>query len=336
MFRKHRARLLVSAVIIALALGLNANGNVLAQALPQLESRYTAQPLPVADPASTLWAAVPALELPLTAQVIALPTLLHGSISSVRVRSLNDGQRIAFLLEWKDNTKDTRALRPDEFRDAAAIQFPVDTATPGVCMGFRGKPVNLWHWKADWQEDIDQGYKEVVDAYPNFWKDYYPFAVGKPPYRLPTDFNSANARAYLVGWAAGNPLSDPFRVTPMQELAAMGFGTAEHKSLQTVLGRGVWSDNTWRVVYTRPLSVSDPDAVQFLPGGKAYVAFAVWNGSNQEVGARKQVTADIAMNIQGASEAGAAWWVVAAAGAGALLVGAGAVWVLRRPGAAGA
>jgi hypothetical protein len=220
-------------------------------------------------------------------------------IPSVRVRSLNNGQWISFLLEWQDATQDIYTTKTDQFRDAAAIQFPVDTTTPGACMGVRGKPVNMWHWKADWQADVDQGFRDIVDAYPNFWKDIYPFVYGgKPPHRVPTDFANPDARTYLVGWAAGNPLSQPEKASPVEELVALGFGTTTTRTQQGVIGRGVWQDGRWRVVFSRPLATSDAEAVQFAPGGKAYVAFAVWDGANQEVGARKQLSADVTMTIE--------------------------------------
>jgi hypothetical protein len=190
------------------------------------------------------------------------------------------------------------ASLPDQFRDAAAIQLPFDSTIPGVCMGMRDKPINLWHWKADWQADIDEGFRDVVQAYPNFWKDYYPFAVGTPPFNVPGSFASTDARSYLAGWVAGNPLSNPARLTPVEELAAAGFGTASHRTVQNVLGRGMWKDGKWRVVFSRPLAVGDTEAVQLRPGGRTFVAFAVWNGSNQEVGSRKQVTADTPLAIQ--------------------------------------
>jgi hypothetical protein len=300
---RQYVRLLLLVLILALGMALSGRGVVLAQAQPQLVSRYLGEELPLTDPTAPLWDTLPALEVPLTAQSGVVPALLQASIPVVRVRSVHNGQWITFLLEWDDQTRDMRASRPDEFRDAAAIQIPVDTSIPGVCMGVRGKMVNLWHWKADWQADIDEGFRDVVDAYPNFWKDYYPFVIGDPPFRVPVSFNSLDARAYLAGWAAGNPLSDPVRVTPVEELTAEGFGTATHKigqQTQHVLGRGVWKDGKWRVVFSRPLALGQTDAAQFVPGATAYVAFAVWNGSNQEVGARKQLSADVTLLVEAA------------------------------------
>lgn len=326
MFRMHRSRTVALAAIVALGLALGAANIVLAQAPSELVSRYVTTSASLTDPLAPVWSNVPAVEMPLTAQSAAPPALLKQSVRSVRVRSVNDGQWISFLLEWDDSTRDVRASRPDEFRDAAAIQLPVDASIPGGCMGARGLPTNLWHWKGDWQNDIDKGFQDVTQAYPNFWKDYYPFVVGKPPYQVPADFPSTDARTYMVGWSVGNPLSQPMRVTPVEELAAHGFGTATSRSSQNVLGRGAWQNGVWRVVFSRPMALSETDTVQFVPGGTAHAAFAVWNGSNQEVGARKQLSSDVTLSIEGNPSSTLPWWVIIAAGLLALAFGGAVVY----------
>ena len=285
-------------LIVLIGAGLAARGTILAQAQPTLTSAYGAQSAPL-DPFAPAWDSAPALAVPLTAQSGVAPALAQATVNEVNVKSLNDGQRIAFRLTWADATLDDHATRPDQFRDAAAIQMPISETLPVICMGAVGQLVNIWHWKADWQTDIDQGFQEVVEAYPNFWNDYYPFVVGKPPYHVPTDFSSADARAYFIGWTAGNPLSDPNRVTPVEDLNALGFGTLTHQKNQDVLGRGVYKDGKWNVVFSRPFASADASDAQLLSGKASSVAFAVWNGSNQEVGARKQLSSWVTLQVQG-------------------------------------
>lgn len=275
---------------LLLALGLAANGVALAQAQPQLISVYRAGPLPLADPLSPEWDAAPVLSVPLIPQAGIAPSLPAVTVPSVNVQSLNDGQNIVFRLTWNDATPNRHATLTNEFRDAAALQFSVSKDLPAVCMGAAGQLVNLWHWKADWQSDLDEGFRDVVDAYPNFWLDYYPLVVGQPPYRLPTDFNSPAAQAYLVGWTVGNLFSEPARVTPVEDLSALGYGTVESQAKQDVLGRGVWENGQWRVVFSRALASADTDDAQFAPGQTASLAFAVWDGADQQVGARKQLS----------------------------------------------
>jgi hypothetical protein len=282
-------------VTLALAFVFSSNGLALAQAQPQLVSTYQEGDLPLTDPKSPMWDSVPVYSASVTPQSAIAPTLFTATISSVDVQSLNNGEDIVFRLVWVDTSQDSHATKPDEFRDAAALQFSVDDLDAEqtqkiLCMGAAGQLVNLWHWKADWQWDIDNGFRDVVDAYPNFWLDHYPFVVGEPPFRLPTDFDSDSAKAYLVGWSVGNPLSSPVRVTPVEDLTAMGFGTVTSQSNQDLLGRGVWEDGKWYVVFSRPLVSDDVNDVQFTTDRAISIAFAVWDGSDQQVGARKQLS----------------------------------------------
>ena len=39
------------------------------------------------------------------------------------VRALHDGKEIALLLVWTDATHDATAMRPQDFRDAAAVEL---------------------------------------------------------------------------------------------------------------------------------------------------------------------------------------------------------------------
>lgn len=275
-------------VLIAVAVALAFNGSALAQQVPTVSATYIERVS--ADPFDESWSSVPVASVPLTAQMVALPRLATPSISTVYVRAVNDGERIAFRLDWADPTRDARALLPTEFRDAAAVMVVSGQGVPNICMGSPGQATNLWHWKADWQEDLDKGYQEVVDAYPNFYKDYYPFVTGTPPFRMPADFNAPDAKRYIVGQAAGNPLSQPGRTSPVEELLSAGFGTTTHRAQQTVEGQGVWADGRWQVTFVRPLATDGAEAASLAGQAQAPVAFAVWNGSNAEVGARKQLS----------------------------------------------
>ncbi|MBI2886430.1 MAG: nitrate reductase [Chloroflexi bacterium] len=293
-------------VVVGLSLSLALQGKALAQQGPQLTS--VAQSKLLTDPMDAAWQKVPAADVPLTPQAGVKPALMATSVSSVKVRSVNDGASIAFLLEWQDGSEDRYASRPESFRDAAAIQFPTTGELPAICMGVRGQMVNIWHWKADWQTDIDKGFQDVPDAYPNFYKDAYPAVnvlTGTPPFRMPKDFESPEAKQFMVGWTVGNALSEPVRTSPIEDLNAIGFSTATHKAKQNVNGKGVWKDGVWRVVYTRALKVDDVDAAALTAGQEVPVAFAVWNGSNQEVGARKQTSTFLNVTVQAAGGAAA-------------------------------
>jgi hypothetical protein len=164
-------------------------------------------------------------------------------------------------------------------------------------MGQLPDAVNIWHWKGDWQKDIDVTFQELSDAYPNFWVSYYPFAVGGPPYSRPLPDVTKINKTFVAGWAAGNPFSNPLRATPVEDLVAGGFGSLTSQPQQDVIGRGEWKDGTWKAVMARPLTTIDPSDTQFSVGTNKPVAFAVWDGANNEVNGRKSVSAWIVLNI---------------------------------------
>jgi hypothetical protein len=285
----------LAALLTAVAVALSMSGTVLAQQTPMLIAAKV-QALPI-DPADPVWAQATAASVPLTPQAVALPRQMQVSVPTVSVRTLTDGERIAFRLEWDDATRDAQAIRPDQFRDAAALMLGVDNTVPNICMGVVGQLANLWHWKADWQEDIDKGFQDVVDAYPNFYKDSYPYVTGAPPFRAPADFGSAEARQYFIGLAAGNPLARPQRSSPVEELLSTGYGTVTHRDQQGVDGKGVWANGRWSVVFARPLQSPESSGANLAGRSDFPAAFAVWNGSNQEVGARKQLSGLITVQV---------------------------------------
>lgn len=337
----------VIGVLIAVAVTLTLNGSALAQQTPTLSATHVERVS--LDPFDPSWSSAPVASIPLTAQMVALPRLATPSISTVFVRAVNDGERIGFRMDWDDPTRDARAIMPTEFRDAAAVMVVSNQGVPNICMGSPGQATNLWHWKADWQEDLDKGYQEVVDAYPNFYKDYYPFATGAAPFRMPTDFSSPDAKRYIIGQAAGNPLSQTTRLSPVEELLSAGFGTTTHREQQTVEGRGVWADGRWQVTFVRPLATTGAEAADLTAEAQAPVAFAIWNGSNAEVGARKQLSGMATVRVlppapppgpppappepyTGGQSVWHWWYAALALGMAGILAGAGALgeWQGRR------
>jgi hypothetical protein len=290
-----KAGLAVGSALVMLILTLQ--GHSLSAQQPQYSVRYSTTAVP-ASPTDAAWNAVPSLDVPLIPQSGVAPALTSASVASVSVQALHDGERIAFRMVWDDATHDVEAGRPDTFRDSAAIQFPVGAAAPSICMGAAGQLSNIWHWKADWQEDIDHGFQDLTRLYPNFFKDYYPYAAGSPPFQFPQDFTSPEARAYSPAWAAGNPMTQPLRSTPVENLIAIGFGTLATHEQAEIDGRGVWQDSRWSVVFTRELRATASDLAGFDVGGEVATAFAVWNGSNEEVGARKQLSSFVTFGLE--------------------------------------
>ncbi len=234
-------------------------------------------PLP-ADPEAPLWRRAALLRVPLRAL-----WLRPRPVSEVRVAARHDGRTLGILLEWDDPVADESALGVQQFRDAAAVQFPVGSgglhgpghAEPSYVMGERDRPVNIWHWKADWQLDLAR-YRDREARFPRVVVDDAPFA-GEP--------------LFLTARGVGN-LAALGRRSPVENLIAAGLGTvtAQLPEAQVVRGQGRWADGKWRVVMVRTLRTDSPLDVQFAPGENSAIAFAVWDGAQRDRDGQKAVS----------------------------------------------
>jgi hypothetical protein len=232
---------------------------------------------PIDDPEADVWADAQPLVVPLSAQLIAVPRVYEASVKEVIVKSVYDGNRISFLLEWEAPIPSTGFLKHEEFRDAAAIQFSTTGRKTRFTMGHSEEPVNIWHWKADWQKD-ELEFEDIADKYPNMVVDYYP------------EEHQPDEDTFLTGKGAGNIFSDPaIRGSVIENLIAGGYGSLTTAEVQDVKGRGVYRDGKWRVVFSRDMK-SEEGLAQFSPGEFQPVAFAVWYGANQERDGMKSVS----------------------------------------------
>ena len=242
-------------------------------------------PLVTENPYAVEWWRAPYVEVELAAQQMARPMLEEQSIESLRVQALTDGTTIAWRVSWPDATPDGN-VDVSRFTDAVAIEFPLDAdALP--MMGGEEARVQILYWKALWQKDVDVGFQDVQDVHPNFWSDLYWFAEGEFPYPVPEAFQSPMALQWFVANQAGNPMAAFSRRQPVQELVARGFSTLTNQPYSVTTAKGVWVRDRWAVVFRRPMRTDDPLDYQFEPGATAMVAFAVWEGSANNVGGRK-------------------------------------------------
>jgi DMSO reductase family type II enzyme heme b subunit len=84
------------------------------------------------------------------------------------------------------------------------------------------------------------------------------------------------------------------------DMNAKGFGTIKVQTHQDVKAKGAYSNGTWKVVFTRPLSTEHPDEdTQIKTGGFINIAFAVWDGKKDASGELKE---------KGSQKAVTAWW----------------------------
>jgi mono/diheme cytochrome c family protein len=211
----------------------------------------------------------------------------------VTVRALHDGKDIALLLVWNDDTNDHTAMRPQDFRDAAAVEFSLTPDPPFFAMGEKGKPINIWMWKSERQADLEPAFQDLEKVYPNLGIDSYPNLLRSPVeqslrHGLTLDSN----KIFVTGWGAGNIVSDPERKSPVEDLTAQGFGTlrARPRIDQKVDARGVYGAASYRVMFKRSMKPAGKDSVALLPGATLPVAFAVWNGSAGDRDGKKSVT----------------------------------------------
>jgi hypothetical protein len=268
--------------------------------------------LPLNDPAAEAWQTAPPVEVPLSAQVVSKPFLLDSKIKSVTARALQNATQIAVMVEWADETQDDSTVAVQDFRDSAALQFPLVEGQPFFCMGQQGGNVNIWHWKADWQRDISAR-QEMEGEYPNMYVDYYPFTeAAEGAIAGVADYSDPN---YLPAQAAGNLFASAARITPVEDLIAGGFGslTAQPAEGQDVQGFGAWDKGQWRVIFSRALSAAQAQSasaqaedIAFTPGKTFSVAFAVWDGSNGERNGQKSTSQWISLQLQAPAAGGAA------------------------------
>ncbi|HLB05567.1 MAG TPA: ethylbenzene dehydrogenase-related protein [Thermodesulfobacteriota bacterium] len=149
-----------------------------------------------------------------------------AAVLKLKVQAVTDKKNLYVRLKWQDGSQNARIKGLNDFRDAVAIQFPMDRkVTTSLFMGEKGKKVRIWRWAAD----------NVVE-----------------------------------------------------NLSAEGFGTLTKSETQYLKGAGKYRDGEWVVVISRSLTASVADEIalgQTLP-----VAFAVWDGGNEERDGFKAVT----------------------------------------------
>jgi hypothetical protein len=242
------------------------------------------------EPNDAAWNDVPVHVEPLVPQDLVEPRLLKPSTAEVRVRAITDGKRVALRLEWTDATKDDLP-GPARFSDACAVQFParVSADVPAPQMGEKGKAVEITLWRASWQAVVDGRGDTIKDIYPGASVDHYPF-------QAPSLENGSQAQRemesrYSPARALGSRMAGP-RERAVEDLIAEGPGTLSPAPPGGSDGRGRRTENGWSVLISRQM----PEGL--APGKRSQVAFAVWEGAQQEAGSRKMRTGWIPIVVE--------------------------------------
>ena len=212
-------------------------------------------------PSDPAWETVAPLPVPLSGQIITRPVWPEPSARALSIRSIHNGQDLAFLLEWQDATIN-ESLTPGVFRDGVAVALPLGDAPAFFCMGQLDHYVNIWHWKADWQSDVDRRAERAKES----------------------KRGQSGPRRFEV---------IPRRPSSVEDLVGGGFSTLTSKEEQgRIQGQAEWKSGVWRVVMKRPLTSTGDDLdneAMLVPGRMQAVAFAVWNGENKERNGQKSV-----------------------------------------------
>lgn len=152
--QRHRRWGYTAAAVLALVVG----GSTVASAQESVAVRaaIVKGALPVDDPNAAAWNSVPFAQFPMSPQVHWQNRIQEVTVKDLKVRALNDGTKVAILLEYADPTED-----PD---DAAALEFMVGDKKAHFAHGqpmlqVEGGPVNIWYWKNKDGKAVDMNAK---------------------------------------------------------------------------------------------------------------------------------------------------------------------------------
>ena len=315
---------LIKALIIAFTLGMFAVANA-----ADIKAVKVSGAIPT-SPDNPFWSerygptALKHVIIDMDPQMITNPMWPNPSTKYVFVKAATNGKEIAVHLEYNDPTRNDIMVQSQQYKDQAALMFPVNQSgeEPPFTMGGDGERVNIWQWKATWDNEgtTRSSMQDLEDQYAYMAMGSGSYYLYEPDGKLSgidtahqsgtktgsyknrgagdiskrstnIDFGMGqNEGVYNTGRATGNILSDAaMRVSAVEDLNAEGFSTLTTQAHQDVDGEGNWRNNRWAVVFKRSLSTGDSNDTQFS-GGKTSMAIAVWNGGNKERNGQKAVT----------------------------------------------
>ncbi|QIO23366.1 ethylbenzene dehydrogenase-related protein [Haloarcula sp. JP-L23] len=260
---KAAVRSTLVAVVVAAAV-LLAQGAVAAAVTSGAQPTAQVSTAPTSPSAAT-WDDAPVRTVSLQKQQMAIP-YGGGSTDELDVQAVTNETHVAFRLSWADPTRDDGIDSPRNYSDAVAVMARAGNQPP-ITMGATGEPVDIWYWRSSWQfGNKSSEWSGDMYAYP------HPDAETKP------------------GRAAGNPLSRAAYENYAQNYYAEGYGSLSHAPTQPVQARGERTDEGWAVTFTRQRRTEGQFDATFDGSKQVYLAFAVWNGSADEVNGKKSIT----------------------------------------------
>ena len=215
-----------------------------------------------------------------------------NSDPDLQVQALHDGKNIAVRMSWQDKTDDRHSARNESFKDAVALELYSGDEEPFVGMGNKKSSIDVWFWDADHQGDP----VTVEDVYPNTVVDRFPFnekVVTNPEFDRKGTRTANQPNISLPARASGNPNFPKQGGTGASSLKTNGPGSVTFRipKSQIVNAHGVWAAGRRTVVMTRSLAVhSKAEGIELKPGDSVSIAFAIWDGSQQDRDGKKLIT----------------------------------------------
>lgn len=228
------------------------------------------------DPFDDFWKEGTFVAFEMDPQMITNPMWPNPSTRWLHVKAARNQKDIALMLTWIDSTRNDEMIKSEQYKDQAAIMFPVNQQgeEPPFTMGGDGEWVNIWQWKATWEASAK-----------NDGEEYFP----EPDMDMEKGFKG-QVESYNPGKVSGNIFADSsIRRSPIEDMNAEGFSTLTTQDQQDIDGSGKWLNSRWSVVFKRALVNNDENDSQFTTT-KTPIAFAIWNGGNKERNGQKAVT----------------------------------------------
>ncbi|MEK7485683.1 MAG: ethylbenzene dehydrogenase-related protein, partial [Planctomycetota bacterium] len=237
------------------------------------------------QPNDFVWKQIPSTAVPLR------PLWARENwVDTVKIQVLASviSKTLTFRLEWKDSTKDEEVLSTNKFRDGVAIQYSIEGSPkdylgiPFIGMGDWNGSVRIWHWKADWQVDIDKGFQDPTSKYGSTM-DWVP--------------EESSKQLALSGLSAGNSMSVRKRKSSVEALIAKGFGTLTSlpEEDQNAQGRAIWENGKWVVL----IQIKNFSGLERLTKHQSIpIAIAVWDGSAGDRNGQKSVSQWMSVSME--------------------------------------
>lgn len=240
--------------------------------------------LPVIDGAiDDAWLAAPAL------RVEARGNTLKNQNVPVELKALHDGDRVAFLLRWEDDTPSAsvREIEWSEAGEPMTVGVPDDQMALKFNLGgsrfscmLAGKPVtsDVWSWKAGRTDPA--GYAQDRLFIVRAVEDEASAASVGIPYR------ALNGDPIEIVWQedAGDPLLLPHAPAGTPGASEPEVVVAAPTGSQAdVRAKGVWRNGLWTLEIARTFDTGHADDAPIAPDAITKFSLAVFDASEGQV-----------------------------------------------------